>query len=934
MKLLAEMHCRRSANAARSAYALASRAPLTPYSRMSQPSQPRRPSCATPSMFGSTSRSSSFTPPPPPLHGAEQWQVHKFGGASLGDAAKIKACGDLLITEARGDGNYVPTAAVVSAMKGMTSHFVDMANLATQADGEKEALEKLAAIFKRQVDTIHELVGSKRPDIAERVIANIELDRTGLVTMLKSFKSYGEVPTSAMAYIAGTGEVWSAQTLCAYLQMKEVPTQWLNAREVLIVESEGGLGEKGAALDMSVKPLYDVTAKNLENWWATKGKPMHEGDPIMIITGFVASSPKGVCTTLKRSGSDHSATIFAYLLKASRVTLWKEMDGIFTADPRRVPTAGPLCSLSYKEASEIAYFGGEVLHPAATEPCLIEKIPIYVRNFCNPACPGTVISTSSRTDNDYLGAVKGVTHIENIAMVHINAGSWGSVAKVTERAMAAMNEAGVKVVLITQNSSSHALTFAIDEAEAERSLAAVKKAFELELLHQSIEGVSVDSGYSLLSLIMSNVKNQAGLAVPLFRGLGRIRCNIAATGQGSSDNAVSVVVSKEDLPRALHVAHAAYEPLADDMSVFVIGKGTVGGELLDQIRGYQTHDPQGKLHFQETDPVGVRVLGVADSSKMVLHETGLCLDDGLKSAFETEGSIVAESDINHLTDFMVRKAPSAVIVDCTASNEIASKYPKWLEKGLHVVSANKKGGCADWDLYCRTFNAARKGKSNWLYEASVGSGLLVSTIRDLRRTGDRIDTIEGVFSGTLSSLFHRMADGNAFSDAVQRLYEKEHTEPDPRDDLSGLDVQRKVVILAREAGLELNLEDVQVESLVPEPLQAWTPPSGEDVGMAFIKELRAFDDNFAQKVSYATSEVLRYVGIVDVEKGTARVELRRYPTSHPFAQLQGIDNACLFHTERFSPQPLMVRGPGTGRGVIAGGVFADLLRLGSVIRST
>lgn len=879
----------------------------------------------------------------PPLHGPEQWEVHKFGGASLADAVKIKTCGDLLIREARGDGNYVPTAAIVSAMKDMTGHLVSMAEHATAADMDV-ALKTLDEIVHRQKTTIQELVGEgtmNRPDIAERVIAKVEQDKVELAAMLKTFKNFNEVPPSAMAFIAGTGEVWSAQMLSAYLEAKNIPTQWLNARDVLIVESESsGLGAKGAAVDGGVTPLYDVTADKLQKWWETEGKPMHEGDPIMIITGFVASTPQGVCTTLKRSGSDHSATIFAFLLKASRVTLWKEMDGIFTADPRAVPSAGPLSSMTYEEANEIAYFGGEVIHPSATQPCLANKIPIYVRNFNNPACAGTVITDGLQNkyspEEDYLGLVKGLTAIENIAMVRVNGGGWGSVAKLTQKAMNAMNFAGIKVVMVTQGSSAHSLSFAIDQVEAERALDALKKAFELELLHDDIEGLDVQRGFSLLTMVTHDIFDTPGLASPFFKALSRVRVNIFAIAQGSSNNSLSVVVAKNDLSRALGAAHTVYEPLSKDMSMVVLGKGLVGSSLLKQINKHQNRGLK-STSIQDTDPFGVRVIGVADSKDMVLHETGLPFDtfDADEKVGEMgccEGGICGEMDLDKLTDFLVRKTPQALVVDCSGSQAIVDMYPKWLARGIHVVSANYKAGCADWDTYCRTFNAARKGKSQWLYGASLGSGLLINTVRDLLRTGDEIHRIEGCFSGTLASIFESADAGMTFSEAVQEAQVTGYTETDPRDDLSGSDLQRKVVILAREAGLELSLEDVEVESLVPKALQNWTPAAGANVGDAFIQELKAYDDEMAEKLTSKDGKVLRYAAVIDIQTKTAKVALQEFDADHPFAKLGDIHNACLFYTDRFPSRPLMVQGPGIGNDLIAACIFADVMRLGGAVR--
>ena len=816
-----------------------------------------------------------------------QWVVHKFGGTSVANAERYRAVHEIMLAEPG-----ARKGIVVSAMSKVTDALIELVDLAKARNATYVA--KLDALRQRHLDTARELLS---PAAFEPMAKVFEADAQDIADVLRAVwlgRSYAEL---TLELVAGYGEVWSAQILDAYLRSKGLASSWLDAREVLIVRP----AEIGPIVDWEVSKSR--TRKALET----------RGGDWLVVTGYVASTPEGAPTTLKRNGSDFSGAIFGSLLDAETVTIWTDVDGVLTADPRRVPEAVVLDEMSYDEAMELAYFGAKVLHPRTMQPVVERGIPTWIRNTFNPKHPGTKIHRLEPSTHaaSIERAVKGFSTVDNIALVNVEGTGMVGVPGVAQRLFGALREVGVSVILISQASSEHSVCFAVPEAQSELAVTTVQRAFDAEIGAGAIQTVERVVGCSILAAVGDEMARTPGVAAAFFGALGRARVNVRAIAQGSSERNISAVIDRADSTRALRAVHAGFYLSNQAVSVGIVGPGLVGRALLAQLAA-QAPVLRDKFH------IDVRVRAVIDSKRMVLDERGLAPGEVAKSM-----AAGVPADFEAFAKHMEPGHwPHSVVIDCTASDAIADRYASLLARGIHVVTPNKKAGAGPVARYREIQSLVRETRRQFLYEATVGAGLpVISTLRDLVRTGDRVERIEGILSGTLSYVFHRFDGRVPFSTIVREAKQLGYTEPDPRDDLSGTDVARKLVILAREMGLSLELSDVAIENLVPESLRAMPPAE-------FMERLVDNDASMESRRATASAkgEVLRYVGVVEAS-GTPRVELRAYPTTHPFAGLAASDNIIAFTTARYRTNPLIVQGPGAGPDVTAAGVFADLLRL-------
>jgi len=695
--------------------------------------------------------------------------------------------------------------------------------------------------------------------------------------------------------VAGFGEIWSTRLFVRYLRGRNRHAggvHWIDAREIVRIDA--------APLGPSV--LWPESQAN-----ADRVIPQ-DADATLIITGFIARTRDGLQTTLGRNGSDFSGSIFGALLDASEIVIWTDVDGVLSADPRRVPDATVIDALSYNEAMELAYFGAKVLHPQTMAPAVSRAIPIWIRNTFAPEKAGTLICEKPVSSHP----VKGITSIDEVALINVEGTGMIGVPGTAQRLFGALREHGISVALISQGSSEHSICFALEQAEADRAAAVVREVFDRELRHGQIQRVDVTRDCSILAVVGDGMAGTPGIAAKLFNALGTSGVNVRAIAQGASERNISVVIDTTQTARALGSVHASFYLSPHTISIGLIGPGLVGSAFLDQLASQSAR-------LTREFRLDLRLRGVLTSKKMLLADTSVPMArwrDALDSGDPADlPRFVHHVDALHL--------PHAVIVDCTASAAIARHYPEWLAAGIHVVTPNKQAGSADIAFYRTLAEARRAGGSHYLYEATVGAGLpIIQTVRDLRETGDRILMIEGVLSGTLSYLFNVWDGEQPFSALVRDAKAQGFTEPDPRDDLSGTDVARKLIILAREMGLDLELADVELEGLVPESLRSATAEE-------FLQRVPEIDAAMRARfdAARARGKVLRYVGRLDGDARRATVGLVEVDRSHFLANTTLTDNVVSFTTSRYNRNPLVVRGPGAGPAVTAGGVFADLLRV-------
>jgi aspartokinase/homoserine dehydrogenase 1 len=826
---------------------------------------------------------------PDPVGESMSWTVHKFGGSSLASAEAYRTVGTIL--GAQGDQRQ---AIVVSAMAGVTDALIDLASRAGSRDPDyRTAMERLAV---RQVGVVESLLPRMS---AETLAGVIRADLDDIADLLRALWLMQAPPKGAIDLVSGYGEIWSAQLLAAHLEACGRSVTWLDARRVLIVEP----GE------LAPMVRWDSAIENLRRWLTEN--PCES----IVVTGFVASDASGVPTTLGRNGSDYSASIFARMLEATAINIWTDVDGVLSADPRQVRDALVLDELSYDEAMELAYFGAKVLHPSTMAPAVEQSIPIRIRNTFNPLAEGTRIHAASSTTSP----VKGFATIDGMALLNLEGAGMIGVPGIAERLFRTLREAGVSVVMISQGSSEHSICFTIPASHAADAREAIEDAFELEQRHGQIQSLDVVSGCSILAVVGDTMSGTPGVAASFFGALGRAGVNVKAIAQGSSERNISVVIDEGQATRALRAVHAGFYLSEQTLSIGLIGPGLVGRTLLEQLAG---QNDRLRREFR----VDLRLRAVANSREMLLDDRQIAFD-GWSEPLGANGEPV---DLDRLAEHVLTDSmPHAVIIDCTADEGVAHRYADWLARGIHVITPNKKAGTSGRAYYERLRDAGRHAGKHYLYETTVGAALpILQTLRDLILTGDQILEIEGVLSGTLSYLFNGFDGSVPFSKIVREAKQRGYTEPDPRDDLSGMDVARKVVILAREMGTDLELADVEIESLVPSELES---ASAEE----FLDGISRFDDRMRRRFEEARSqdEVLRYVGSVEPGGGSS-ARLRSYPLTHPFARIRQMDNIVLFRTRRYHENPLVVQGPGAGPEVTAAGVFADLLRLASYLGAT
>lgn len=819
----------------------------------------------------------------------DAWQVHKFGGSSVADAACFERVARILETEP-----VSRQAVVLSACRGVTDDLLGLVDAAEHHDAA--CWDRLDAIRQRHIDLARTLIGGAADAYIERLSAECD-DLRGVLQTVWLIR---QASRTIREIVAGSGEMWSSRLFALYFDGRANNTrrvEWIDSREVIRIQ-QGTLG-----------PVvqWAESRASVAGWLMTSG-------PITLIApGFVARDEHGLQTTLGRNGSDFSGAIYGDLLNAAEIIIWTDVDGVLSADPRRAPGATVIDSMSYEEAMELAYFGAKVLHPQTMAPAVAKGIPIWIRNTFAPQQPGTVICAQPVSGHP----VKGITTIDQVALINVEGAGMIGVPGTAQRLFTALREHAISVVLISQASSEHSICFAIPRAEAAAAERIVRQAFASELQHGQIQEVAVTTDCSILAVVGDGMSGTPGAAAKVFSALSKAAVNVRAIAQGASERNISVVIDQRDATRALRAVHASFYLSPNTISIGLIGPGLVGRALIEQLATQTT-----RLRAERN--LDLRLRGIISSKKMLLSDAGIALDGDWRAALEQGVDADLDAFEKHIhADHL----PHSLLIDCTASNDIAGHYPDWLASGIHIVTPNKRAGSGPGAVLERLHQGRRAARSHFLYEATVGAALpVIQTLRDLRETGDEIRRVEGILSGTLAYLFNVWDGSTPFSAVLSDAMDRGYTEPDARDDLSGMDVARKLIILAREIGLTLELGDVTVEGLVPIQLRECSIAE-------FRTRLTEFDGPMNARLNAAKSNdhVLRYVGLLDVAAGRASVQLTEMPRTHPFANINLTDNVVRFETGRYDRNPLVIQGPGAGPAVTAGGVFADLLRVGAYL---
>lgn len=812
--------------------------------------------------------------------------VLKFGGSSVANPSRIKSVIDILIPYLQREELTV----VFSAFGGVTDTLITLSSLALE--GKAEYKEQLQSIEQRHLDAVRELVSIQRQS---SVIASVKYTMNELEDVLHGVYLVKERTPRTLDYIMSFGERLSAYIITEAIKEHGVDAEFLDARKVVRTDNHFGY----ARIDFNVTNQLIIEHFN-----------SHKA--LQVITGFIGSSETGETTTIGRSGSDYTAAIFAGALKASSLEIWTDVDGMMTADPRKVKKAFTVKEMTYQEAMELSHFGAKVIFPATMQPAMINHIPIWIKNTFNPKFEGTVIKETS--PNKSL-IIKGISSMDKISLLNVQGSGLMGVVGVSMRLFGALANQKINVILISQASSEHSICLAIEMSKVKQAKAAIEKEFQYEIKGKEMDEVLVESDLAIVAIVGENMKHNPGTSGRMFNALGKNGVNIRAIAQGSSELNISAVVHEQDIAKALNVLHEAFF-LSDHkiLNVFLVGTGLIGKSLLSMI------DKQ----FQQLallNHLEVNVVGVANSKKMYFQSEGLQLQHAVEQMVEQGEAMSMNAFFGNM---IALNLSNSIFVDCTSSEEVAEYYGSILSSNISIVTPNKKANSGPLNRYQNLKSISLKRGVRFLYETNVGAGLpVINTMNDLLLSGDKVLRIEAVLSGTLNFIFSSFAEGIKFSDVVKEAKEKGYTEPDPRDDLNGMDVARKVLILSREAGLPLELEDIQVENLVPKDCQ------GDMSISEFFKKLSTHDNQFEslRKQAADKNEKLRYMAVL--ENGKTTIRLGSVNDQHPFYSLKGSDNIILLTTERYHDRPMVIRGPGAGAEVTAAGVFADIIRIGN-----
>ena len=810
-------------------------------------------------------------------------KVLKFGGTSVANSASIARVMSIVQQEEQ-------CTVVVSALGGVTDLLLQAMEQAAQND------DNYTTVFPRLEERHLEVIKGFIPAKSQSgLISFVKVELNRLETLLEGIAMLQEITPKAADKVASFGEHLSSTIIAAVFRENNIDVRLLDGLDLI----ETNIQNNRQIIH------WKNTAKKVNSLYASSTAN------VTLVPGFIAKNSKGENTTLGRGGSDFTAAILANILEASSLEIWTDVSGMFTAHPKIVAQANPINQLSYLEAMELSHFGAKVIYPPTLQPLVEKNIPVYIKNTFSTEDKGTLITQAKSTLNGQV--VKGISHIDNVSLVSLEGSGMVGIPGFSKRLFEALSIQNINVIMITQASSEHSICIGLRSKDAQHAKEIIDEEFAFEISLNKVDPALVENDMVNVAMVGDDMKNHQGISGKMFSTLGMNNVNIRAIAQGASERNISIIITKKDTHKALNCLHEAFfEENIKQLNLFVIGVGNVGSKLIEQIH-------QQQQYLQDILQLRIRVIAMANSRTMVLSDTGIDLTSWEDALAQGEKSNV-DSFFAHAKKLNLR---NSIFVDNTANEAIATEYQRYLENNIGVVTCNKIA-CADQlNNYQTLKKTSRKYSSPFLFETNVGAGLpVIDTLSNLIASGDRIHKIQAVLSGSLNFVFNNFLENNTFKEVVIQAQKEGYTEPDPKIDLSGVDVARKILILARESGLGIELEDIANDPFLPKECLD-TPDNA-----SFFESLDTHNDHFNHLLENAKSNNARLKYVAQLENNQASVGLQEIPQGHDFYNLEGSDNIILFYTDRYRDQPLIVKGAGAGAAVTASGIFGDIIRIG------
>lgn len=813
-------------------------------------------------------------------------KVLKFGGTSVADAKNIKQVVSIVNSQ-----KEKPLIVVVSAFSGVTDSLLEMAQTASKK--ENTYIEKVIKLKNIHITAINALL---EKDKQEDVITFCNTTFKEIETLLNGCFLLGELTPRTQDRIAGFGEILSSFIIAETFKNYDKTTNWVDSRKLIITNDNFGKAEV----------LFEKTNSLIKTYFKSTSSNLY------ILPGFVAATFDGVSTTLGRGGSDYTAAIVAAALEASILEIWTDVNGMFTANPKLVKQAQPIPEISYEEAMELSHFGAKVLYPPTIQPVLSKNIPIKIKNTFSPNDEGTFISNDISTPSN---PIKGISHIDKIALITLEGSGMIGVAGSSKRLFEVLSHHNINVIFITQASSEHSICVGIQNQDAKLAKSALEKAFAFEINQQKINAITLEKDLCIVALVGEQMKNHQGISGKMFSTLGKNNVNIRAIAQGASERNISVVIQEKDVKKALNSLHERFfENIDKQLNLFVMGVGNVGEKFIEQLHKQANF-------LRNIKKLNIRVVALSNSKTMLFNEEGIDLNhwkEELKSGAIASSEIFVNTTIN-------LNLRNSIFIDITASESVSLLYARFLEKNIAVVTCNKIACASKFSNYKFLKNLSQKYNAPFLFETNVGAGLpIIDTVKNMVASGDTIHKIQAVLSGSLNFIFNNYNAENTFASVVKQAGIEGYTEPDPKIDLSGVDVMRKILILIRESGYEMELDEIENTSFLPACcLETKTVES-------FFKSVEENESHFKNVYNQANAKGYRLKFVAQFINGKASVGLQEIAPDHPFYNLEGKDNIVLFYSDRYQDQPLLIKGAGAGAAVTASGIFADVIRMGMV----